>query len=202
MFTLLHGLWKYIWQRDEYYILIVGLDNAGKTTFLEHVKHKYAVRQYKGIPFEKIVPTIGMNMGQIDMKSDLLVLWDLGGQAELQTLWSKYYIDCHGVIYVIDSSDTHRLNDSYKSFEEMISHEDLINVPLLVLANKQDKPNAINAEEIKDVFNKSASNLGKRDCMLHEISALTGAGIEEGINWMLERVKRNIYRPPNRKEIT
>lgn len=31
MYTLLHGLYKYLVQKDEYFILILGLDNAGKT---------------------------------------------------------------------------------------------------------------------------------------------------------------------------
>lgn len=31
MYTLLSGLYKYVFQKDEYCILILGLDNAGKT---------------------------------------------------------------------------------------------------------------------------------------------------------------------------
>lgn len=35
MYTLLHGLYKYLVQKDEYFILILGLDNAGKTVRVE-----------------------------------------------------------------------------------------------------------------------------------------------------------------------
>ncbi len=38
MYTLLSGLYKYMFQKDEYCILILGLDNAGKTVRL--VKRK------------------------------------------------------------------------------------------------------------------------------------------------------------------
>jgi hypothetical protein len=31
MYTLLSGLYKYMFQKDEYCVLILGLDNAGKT---------------------------------------------------------------------------------------------------------------------------------------------------------------------------
>ena len=31
MFTLLSGLWKYLFQKDEFFVVILGLDNAGKT---------------------------------------------------------------------------------------------------------------------------------------------------------------------------
>ena len=201
MFTLLRGLWKYLFQKDEYCILIVGLDNAGKTTFLEQTKRKYATKAYNGIPFEKIGPTVGMNIGRIDLKSDVLLLWDLGGQEELQSLWNKYFLDCNGVIYVIDSSDSPRLGESYECFRTLVTHSDLEGVPLLVLANKQDKPSCITVDEVKEVFNKSAAFLGKRDCMLHGISALDGTGVDDGLQWMLEHVKRNYNRPPREKEI-
>ena len=38
MYTLLHGLYKHVTQKDEFFVLILGLDNAGKTTFLESAK--------------------------------------------------------------------------------------------------------------------------------------------------------------------
>lgn len=31
MFTLMHGFYKYLIQKDEYCVLILGLDDAGKT---------------------------------------------------------------------------------------------------------------------------------------------------------------------------
>lgn len=46
------------------------------------------------------------------------MFWDLGGQEELQSLWDKYYAECHGVIYVIDSTDEERLSESKEAFGE------------------------------------------------------------------------------------
>ncbi|XP_072917820.1 ADP-ribosylation factor-related protein 1 isoform X2 [Hemitrygon akajei] len=88
MYTLLSGLWKYMFQKDEYCILILGLDNAGKTTFLEQTKTKFS-RNYKGMNFSKITTTVGLNIGTIDIGSARLMFWDLGGQEELQSLWDK-----------------------------------------------------------------------------------------------------------------
>jgi ADP-ribosylation factor related protein 1 len=115
MYSLLSGLWKYWRRRDEYSIVILGLDNAGKTTFLEQVKGKF-VRSYKSLPPAKITSTVGLNIGKIDISSVQLVLWDLGGQEDLQCLWNKYYDDCHGVIYMIDSTDRERLEKSKDAF--------------------------------------------------------------------------------------
>ena len=79
MFSLLSGLWQHAFQKQEYYVLILGLDNAGKTvrgrcrllnlavanrshtqTLLEKFK---AINNtaYHGMPLEKITPTVGLN---------------------------------------------------------------------------------------------------------------------------------------------
>ncbi|XP_069099373.1 ADP-ribosylation factor-related protein 1 isoform X1 [Pleurodeles waltl] len=137
MYTLLSGLYRYVFQKDEYCILILGLDNAGKTTFLEQTKTRFN-RNYKGMSLSKITTTVGLNIGTIDMGKSRLMFWDLGGQEELQSLWDKYYAESHGVIYVIDSTDEDRLSESKRAFEKMISSDVLEGVPILVLANKQD----------------------------------------------------------------
>ncbi|XP_053169666.1 ADP-ribosylation factor-related protein 1 isoform X1 [Hemicordylus capensis] len=137
MYTLLSGLYKYMFRRDEYCILILGLDNAGKTTFLEQTKTRFN-KSYKGMSLSKITTTVGLNIGTIDVGKARLMFWDLGGQEELQSLWDKYYAESHGVIYVIDSTDEERLSESKRAFEKMVTSEVLEGVPLLVLANKQD----------------------------------------------------------------
>lgn len=109
MYTLLHGLYKYLVQKDEYFILILGLDNAGKTvrrskrcevndvgtvitdcsqTYLEAAKTKFT-KNYKGMNPSKITTTVGLNIGKIDIAGVSFNFWDLGGQEELQSLWDK-----------------------------------------------------------------------------------------------------------------
>jgi len=201
MFTLLSGLWKYIFQKDEYCLLILGLDNAGKTTLLENIKRKFAV-DYKGIPFEKIHPTVGMNVGRIDIDGIRLIFWDLGGQQDLQSLWDKYYDDCHGIMYVIDSSDKARIEESMAVLESLFLSDMLDGVPLLLLVNKQDKDIAEDISEIKRKFLQSTIKFDQRDCLVQGISALNGDHIENGIKWIVKCVKRNLSRPPREKIIT
>ena len=116
MFTLGSGIWRYLMRRDEFRVLILGLDNSGKTTFLEAIKQYYL--QIPPIPSEKILPTIGLNMAEIDMGKIKVIVWDLGGKSEVQSLWQKYYTDCHAVIYVVDSSNNERLLESIQMFRK------------------------------------------------------------------------------------
>uniref|UniRef100_A0AAA9SVD9 ADP-ribosylation factor-related protein 1 n=1 Tax=Bos taurus TaxID=9913 RepID=A0AAA9SVD9_BOVIN len=174
MYTLLSGLYKYMFQKDEYCVLILGLDNAGKTTFLEQSKTRFN-KNYKGMSLSKITTTVGLNIGTVDVGKARLMFWDLGGQEELQSLWDKYYAECHGVIYVIDSTDEERLSESKQAFEKMVTSEALDGVPILVLANKQDVETCLSIPDIKTAFSDCASKIGRRDCLTQACSALTGA---------------------------
>ncbi|XP_073972658.1 ADP-ribosylation factor related protein 1 [Rhodnius prolixus] len=200
MYTLLSGFYKYIVQKNEYCVLILGLDNAGKTTYLEAAKTKI-IRNYKGINPNKITTTVGLNIGKIDVSGIRLNFWDLGGQEELQSLWDKYYAESHAIIYIVDSSDRDRIEESKETFDKMISSENLIGVPLLVLANKQDIADCMGVREVKPIFKKNGHLIGRRDCMVMPVSALNGDGVDEGIKWLVDCIKRNSHiRPPRNKD--
>ena len=68
MYTLLSGAWKHYFQRDEYCILILGLDNAGKTTFLEQTKCKFNPNYQRNITqLQRVTTTVGLNIGKVDV---------------------------------------------------------------------------------------------------------------------------------------
>jgi len=183
-------------QKDEYCVVILGLDNAGKTTYLEAAKASLVKNYVRGDP-ARVTSTVGLNIGGIKTSGISIQFWDLGGQVELQSLWDKYYSECHGVIYVIDSYDRERIEESKEAFDRMIRNEQLTSVPLLVLANKQDLADCMGVREVKPIFNQSAHLIGTRDCMVMPVSALTGEGILEGVKWLVECLKRNSdVRPP------
>jgi len=69
---------------------------------------------------------VGLNIGTIDVQGVRLNFWDLGGQQELQSLWDKYYQESHGVIYVIDSNDRERMDESKAIFGNCRSLENVI----------------------------------------------------------------------------
>ena len=109
------------------------------------------MKGYHGVNPSKITATGGLNIGNIETDGVKLNFWDLGGQEELQALWDKYYAECHAIIYTLDSNDRERVQESKKSFDAMISNSNLIGVPLLVLANKQDLP-GMEIESLKICF--------------------------------------------------
>ncbi|ORX88605.1 P-loop containing nucleoside triphosphate hydrolase protein [Basidiobolus meristosporus CBS 931.73] len=180
---------------EEYYVIILGLDNAGKTTLLEKIKNVFTGS--RGLAPEKIAPTVGLNIGKIVIGKTRVNFWDLGGQRDLRTLWEKYYKECHGIVFVVDSTDSSRLQECREAFESMVAHDSTEGVPVIMLANKQDLPNALKVEEIKEIFNKIALSLDARDSKVMPISALNGEGVKEAIDWLHFRLERNVEnRPP------
>lgn len=195
MFHLAKGLYNNWNRKEQYSILILGLDNAGKTTFLETLKKSYSLHSKE---LNKITPTVGQNVAQIPMdKNCILKFWDVGGQQNLRTMWSEYYPQCHGIIFVVDSTDRTRIGECNEVLTTVMMDEDVEGVPVLMLANKQDRPDAMEVQDIKQIFNKIAEHLSARDSRVLPLSALTGEGVREAAEWLLIRLQRNkTNRPP------
>eukprot|EP01125_Pyxidicula_operculata_P004713 TRINITY_DN1761_c0_g1_i2.p1 TRINITY_DN1761_c0_g1~~TRINITY_DN1761_c0_g1_i2.p1 ORF type:complete len:114 (-),score=9.78 TRINITY_DN1761_c0_g1_i2:368-709(-) len=112
MFGLVCGLIRYILNKPEFSVALLGLDNAGKTTLSERIHSMYAK---KDMP-EKITPTIGLNVRRVEMDEAKLRLWDLSGELGMRKIWPNYYEEADGIIYCIDCSDSHRLEESKLAF--------------------------------------------------------------------------------------
>ena len=73
-------------------------------------------------------------------------MWDIGGQKAIRPYWKNYYENTDGLVYVVDSSDEVRLKECTDELQQLLIEENLVNVPLLVFANKQDLQFALDAE--------------------------------------------------------
>lgn len=195
MFSLIFGFWDYIFHKANYFVLILGLDNSGKSTFLEHSKCNYN-KNTKILDFNRIATTVGLNVGRIETNGVMLNFWDLGGQRELRPLWDKYFSEAHGIIWIVDSSDESRLNESVDAFKSVIKNDLLYNLPLLFVINKQDIATAMKPSEVIDAFRDNLDLLGNRKFLPLPVSALKGNGIRESICWIAEEVKSS-PRPPS-----
>ena len=76
-------------------LLIIGLDNAGKTQILYCMKLGQAITN--------TIPTMGFNIEEIKYKNLTINAFDLGGQNKFRSMWSHYYDGTDAVIFVVDS---------------------------------------------------------------------------------------------------
>ncbi|GBG66233.1 hypothetical protein CBR_g57836 [Chara braunii] len=186
MFSLLFGLWKYMFSKSEFHVLILGIDKAGKTTLLEKVK---AIFTEHGLPPDRIVPTVGLNIGNVEAYKAKLIFWDLGGQLGLRTIWDKYYEDAHAVLYVIDATNNGRFDDSKNALDRVLRNDDLAGAPVLIVANKQDLSGAFSAEELAKRL--GIKEVHDRPCAVKAISAYDGTGVREGVHWLVEAMRHS-----------
>ena len=120
-------------------IVMLGLDNAGKTTILYKLKLGEVVTS---------IPTIGFNVETVVYKHIEFTVWDVGGQTAIRPLWQHYYQDTDAVIFVVDSSDPDRFEQAKDEMENVLRDDRLRNASLLVLANKNDMPGSCSTSQV------------------------------------------------------
>ena len=160
--------------------LMVGLDAAGKTTVLYKLKlNETVVTQ----------PTIGFNCETVKYKAMEMTMFDVGGQTKLRSLWHHYYEGSEGVLFVVDSSDPERLDIAAEELQAMVASERLPpTASILVLANKQDLPDAKSPAEIASALHMS-SLPSRHRWYVQGCCANTGDGLYEGLDWLYDAVK-------------
>lgn len=90
------------------------------------------------------------------------------------------------MIYVIDSQDKDRLEESKQELLKILADREMQNCILLVFANKQDLPNSLGPEEIKDKLGLEKMN---RLWFVQPSCAKTGEGLMDGLNWLERNIK-------------
>jgi ADP-ribosylation factor-like protein 3 len=136
---LLNLLRKLKKSETEVRILVLGLDNAGKTTIMNRLS---------GDEIQDIKPTQGFNVKSCQSDNFKMNLWDIGGQKAIRPYWRNYYDGTDVLIYVIDSTDTRRLQETGLELQELLKEQKLQKVPVLVFANKQDIMTALPGDQV------------------------------------------------------
>ncbi|XP_059050553.1 ADP-ribosylation factor-like protein 3 isoform X1 [Achroia grisella] len=160
-------------------LLLLGLDNAGKTTLLKQLASEDVTH---------VTPTAGFNIKSVLSSGFKLNVWDIGGQRKIRPYWRNYFENTDILIYVVDSSDHQRLEETSQELTELLQDDKLRGVPLLVYANKQDLSTALPPSEV-------AQQLGlhlirDRTWQIQACVATDGTGVKEGMEWVRKKKTR------------
>ncbi|KAF0026773.1 hypothetical protein F2P81_021510 [Scophthalmus maximus] len=167
MGILLTKLWR-LFNHQEHKVIIVGLDNAGKTTILYQFSMNEVVHTS---------PTIGSNVEEIVVNNTHFLMWDIGGQESLRSSWNTYYTNTEFVIVVVDSTDRERISVTKEELYRMLAHEDLRKAGLLIFANKQDVKGRMSVAEISQSL--QLTSIKDHQWHIQACCALTGEGLDE-----------------------
>ncbi|KAL5178825.1 ADP-ribosylation factor 2 [Glycine soja] len=174
-------LFSRLFAKKEMRILMVGLDAAGKTTILYKLKLGEIVTT---------IPTIGFNVETVEYKNISFTVWDVGGQDKIRPLWRHYFQNTQGLIFVVDSNDRDRVVEARDELHRMLNEDELRDAVLLVFANKQDLPNAMNAAEITDKL--GLHSLRQRHWYIQSTCATSGEGLYEGLDWLSNNIANKV----------
>ncbi|XP_078389131.1 ADP-ribosylation factor-like protein 2 [Cetorhinus maximus] len=179
---LLSILKKMKQKEREVRLLMLGLDNAGKTTIL---------KKFNGEDIDTISPTLGFNIKTLEHRNFKLNIWDVGGQKSLRSYWRNYFESTDGLIWVVDSADRLRLEDCKRELSVLLQEERLAGATLLVFANKQDLPGALTSDAIKDALD--LESIKTHHWCIRDCSAVTGENLLLGIDWLMDDISCRIF---------
>ncbi|XP_056314135.1 ADP-ribosylation factor-like protein 13B isoform X1 [Danio aesculapii] len=170
-------------------LVMVGLDNAGKTA---------TVRGIQGESPLDVAPTVGFSKVDLKQGKFEVTIFDLGGGKRIRGIWKNYYSESYGVVFVVDSSDVQRIQETRDTMAEVLRHPRIAGKPVLVLANKQDQDGALaEADIIETLSLEKLVNENKCLCQIEPCSAVLGYGkkvdksIKNGLNWLLNNIAKD-----------
>ena len=163
--------------RNNFKIIILGMQNAGKTTILYRLSLGQLV---------KTTPTIGSNVEELTYNNVKFQAWDLGGQESTRTVWDVYYMNTDAVVFVIDSQDDEYFEESKAEFHKLLKNSNLKNAILLIFANKQDLPGAKPVNQIIEDY--ELNTIKNHMWFIQPCSAVKGEGLINGIKWLSEQL--------------
>ncbi|OWK56196.1 ADP-ribosylation factor-like protein 13A [Lonchura striata] len=115
-------------------LLVMGLDNAGKTSVIADMG---AALAGEALP--------GAQPGRSRLRLDRfeVTLLELPGAQRSRSAWRSHYSEAQGLLFVLDSGDPARMEEARKVLSRVLSHPEVSGKPLLLLANKQDAAGAL-----------------------------------------------------------
>ncbi|XP_048763400.1 uncharacterized protein LOC125671611 isoform X5 [Ostrea edulis] len=147
-------------------LMIIGFDNAGKSTLLSLLKHGKLVQHSPSLhPGKKIL------------------------SKHLSTI-------INAAVYVIDATDKERILEVKAELKEILACEIPPDIPVAILGNKTDKSGCYGMEELiqvldlqQELMSNQENNKSDRQCKLFMTSMVNGQGYDDAVRWLTKYIK-------------
>ncbi len=163
-------------------ILILGLDNAGKTTLLSKLETGKTV---------SVAPTETANKATVKIGNATVSLIDLGGQVIRRRLWRDYFHeDISAIIFVVDAADEKRFLEAKQELQPLLIDDAIAHVPMLILGNKIDSSKAASEIHLREklALQESFINQNKQR-QLFMVSVTKNFNLDVALQWLSSVLK-------------
>uniref|UniRef100_A0A673FP48 ADP-ribosylation factor-like protein 8B-A n=1 Tax=Sinocyclocheilus rhinocerous TaxID=307959 RepID=A0A673FP48_9TELE len=164
LFNRLLDWFKSLFWKEEMELTLVGLQYSGKTTFVNVI----ASGQFS----EDMIPTVGFNMRKVTKGNVTIKIWDIGGQPRFRILMHP---------------SSEKVEASRNELHNLLDKPQLQGIPVLVLGNKRDLPNALDEKQLIEKMNLAA--IQDREICCYSISCKEKDNIDITLQWLIQHSK-------------
>ncbi|CAF1494413.1 unnamed protein product [Adineta steineri] len=162
-----------------YRVLMLGLEQAGKTTLLYKIKLGETV---------DTIPTVGFNIETIKPADNIIFdVWDGGGAKKYRPIMRYYFQNCDGFFFIVDSTDRDHFQEARDVLFNILQDEYMDPVPFVVIANKSDLCSAAKSDEIIEQLN--LHSISNRSWHFQSTSAVNGEGISDAMRQLAHMIR-------------
>jgi len=170
---------KSLFWKEEMELTLVGLQHAGKTTFVNVI----ASGQFN----EDMIPTVGFNMRKISKGNVTIKLWDIGGQPRFRSMWERYCRGVNAIVYMVDAADSDKIEASRNELHNLLDRPQLAGIPILVLGNKRDLSGALDEHGL--IERMGLNTIQDREICCYSISCKEKDNIDITLQWLISHSK-------------
>jgi ADP-ribosylation factor protein 1 len=158
-------------------IIIAGVSGTGRTTVLYKLKDGGDI---------STIHTIGFHMETVKHRGNSCIMFEVGDQDKHRPFWREWWQKVEGLIFVVDSTEEN-FEETKEELQFRLQDDKLSSAPLLILANKQDLPDALSAAKLTRVLELDL--IKDRPWHIEPTSATSGMGLHNGLDWLVDQAE-------------
>ncbi|KAI0545446.1 GTP-binding protein-like protein [Xylaria curta] len=156
-------------------ILILGLNNAGKSTLLMKI--------VQNLP--EGLQSTHRTSKELVVRNVRFVAISLGSQ-QGQRLWSDYFHDVIGILFLIDAADYKRFPEAKAELDALLAIKEIQATPIVVMGNKIDQLYAVSEEELR--YELGFEQIHSRPIELCMCTLALRNGHGEALRWLANHI--------------